>query len=525
VSLCSVITEPSGRSRGYGFVNFSDPEAIVRVLSQDHIIDNRQVQIRPPRDFQLPQHQFPLEPPSSSNALLSTTSPPLSASSSSSSSSHSSLSSIAPPLSFSSPSSSTSSGTLSLSSRASHFDSHPSAPAAAYPAHLSDNPLGDGSRWQPHHQHHQQQHQQQYQQHQNQQQNQHQQQQQQQQQQRGGSMREAEQRRKVFVGILGSPDALSADEMRSYFLKYGPVADLFHPQPSRGFAFVTFQTEDAARSAMQVKEQVIAGVRVHVKPPAPKASAASHTQQYQQNQYQQNQYQQNQYQQNQYQQNQFQQNQYQQNQYQQPLLQRQLSSSSSPYSPSAATAAAAAAAAAMGMPGSYGATMQAAVANVFRASKTRSSRIPLPVLCMRASSIPGPGIPGRGHIFANPLQTKPPLTPLPNPSLSSAPVQAAFLDPASLGVGQQPAVLPGPSLFISNLHYSVTVQDLTEYFMVHGAVLGVDMFRDEKGRSRGKACIHFSNGTEAARAVSPLHPQSPISSFSSPPHLPSSCLA
>lgn len=39
----SLVCEPSGKSRGYGFVTFQDLETVDKVLKQIHVIDLRQV--------------------------------------------------------------------------------------------------------------------------------------------------------------------------------------------------------------------------------------------------------------------------------------------------------------------------------------------------------------------------------------------------------------------------------------------------------------------------------------------------
>ena len=46
VECVSLVFDPSGRSRGYGFVTFKEPEPVEEVLKKIHVIDLRQVNLK-----------------------------------------------------------------------------------------------------------------------------------------------------------------------------------------------------------------------------------------------------------------------------------------------------------------------------------------------------------------------------------------------------------------------------------------------------------------------------------------------
>lgn len=73
---------------------------------------------------------------------------------------------------------------------------------------------------------------------------------------------------KVFVGRC--TEDITADDLRSYFTKYGEVTDVFIPKPFRAFAFVTFLDPDIAQ-ALCGEDHIIKGVSVHVSEAAPKS--------------------------------------------------------------------------------------------------------------------------------------------------------------------------------------------------------------------------------------------------------------
>eukprot|EP00243_Klebsormidium_subtile_P013315 TRINITY_DN8707_c0_g1_i2.p1 TRINITY_DN8707_c0_g1~~TRINITY_DN8707_c0_g1_i2.p1 ORF type:complete len:534 (-),score=103.05 TRINITY_DN8707_c0_g1_i2:421-2022(-) len=51
LTTCTVKEDADGRSRGYGFVNFEDPALVDQVMAQqEHVIDGRKVELRPPLD-------------------------------------------------------------------------------------------------------------------------------------------------------------------------------------------------------------------------------------------------------------------------------------------------------------------------------------------------------------------------------------------------------------------------------------------------------------------------------------------
>ena len=74
--------------------------------------------------------------------------------------------------------------------------------------------------------------------------------------------------RKVFVGRC--TEDMTADDLRSYFSKFGEVIDVFIPKPFRAFAFVTFADPDVAQSLCG-EDHIVKGASVHVSTAAPKA--------------------------------------------------------------------------------------------------------------------------------------------------------------------------------------------------------------------------------------------------------------
>ena len=62
---------------------------------------------------------------------------------------------------------------------------------------------------------------------------------------------------------------MTADDLRSYFSKFGEVVDVFIPKPFRAFAFVTFSDPDIAQ-ALCGEDHIVNGASVHVSSAAPK---------------------------------------------------------------------------------------------------------------------------------------------------------------------------------------------------------------------------------------------------------------
>lgn len=61
-------------------------------------------------------------------------------------------------------------------------------------------------------------------------------------------------------------------------------------------------------------------------------------------------------------------------------------------------------------------------------------------------------------------------------------------------------------LFVGNLSYNVTENNLQETFAAHGAVNAVELIMDKfSGRSRGFAFVTMSNSDEATAAVNALN--------------------
>ncbi len=61
-------------------------------------------------------------------------------------------------------------------------------------------------------------------------------------------------------------------------------------------------------------------------------------------------------------------------------------------------------------------------------------------------------------------------------------------------------------LFVGNLSYTTSENDLQDYFSQVGMVTSVDLMLDRAtGKSRGFAFVEFATAEEAARAVEQLH--------------------
>ena len=73
--------------------------------------------------------------------------------------------------------------------------------------------------------------------------------------------------RKVFIGRC--TEDMTADDLRSYFSKFGEVVDVFIPKPFRAFAFVTFADPEVAQNLCG-EDHIIKCASVHVSNAAPK---------------------------------------------------------------------------------------------------------------------------------------------------------------------------------------------------------------------------------------------------------------
>ena len=71
----------------------------------------------------------------------------------------------------------------------------------------------------------------------------------------------------MFVGRCS--EEMTADDLRSYFSKFGDVVDVFIPKPFRAFAFVTFSDADVAQSLCG-DDHIVSGASVHISTAAPK---------------------------------------------------------------------------------------------------------------------------------------------------------------------------------------------------------------------------------------------------------------
>lgn len=73
--------------------------------------------------------------------------------------------------------------------------------------------------------------------------------------------------RKVFIGRC--TEDMTADDLRSYFTKFGEVVDVFIPRPFRAFAFVTFADPETAQNLCG-EDHIIKNASVHISSAAPK---------------------------------------------------------------------------------------------------------------------------------------------------------------------------------------------------------------------------------------------------------------
>lgn len=74
---------------------------------------------------------------------------------------------------------------------------------------------------------------------------------------------------KIYVG--GLPPDLKSEELKEYFEKYGEIDEAFvvinkrNGGKSRGFGFVSFETEEALEAALKERQQVLRSKQVEVK--------------------------------------------------------------------------------------------------------------------------------------------------------------------------------------------------------------------------------------------------------------------
>ncbi|XP_058054874.1 TAR DNA-binding protein 43-like [Anopheles bellator] len=78
---------------------------------------------------------------------------------------------------------------------------------------------------------------------------------------------------KIFLGRL--TEDINADDIRTYFSKYGEVADVFIPKPFRAFAFVTFIDPHVAQSLCG-EDHLIKSTSVYVSTASPRPEHGRH---------------------------------------------------------------------------------------------------------------------------------------------------------------------------------------------------------------------------------------------------------
>lgn len=76
--------------------------------------------------------------------------------------------------------------------------------------------------------------------------------------------------RKVFVARL--PQSTTADDLRQYFSRFGPVSDVYMSQPFRSFAFVTFRDAESI-PVLFTQNHTINGTTIHIGAAEPKGSS------------------------------------------------------------------------------------------------------------------------------------------------------------------------------------------------------------------------------------------------------------
>merc|ERR1711879_46590 len=67
------------------------------------------------------------------------------------------------------------------------------------------------------------------------------------------------------------------------------------------------------------------------------------------------------------------------------------------------------------------------------------------------------------------------------------------------------AQMPGFSLYVGNLPYSVSWQDLKDHFRACGTVVRADVARNHDGRSRGYGTVVFEKQEDAQNAIATMH--------------------
>jgi len=69
----------------------------------------------------------------------------------------------------------------------------------------------------------------------------------------------------------------------------------------------------------------------------------------------------------------------------------------------------------------------------------------------------------------------------------------------------RPAVVTNGRVYVGNLAWDVTWQDLKDHFRTCGEVLHADVFMGSDGRSRGCGLVEFATNVEAAEAIARLN--------------------
>lgn len=80
IDQCTIMRDPTGRSRGFAFLTFKDPASVTKVLSQDHQLDGKMVSARVTQRPTPYSNTYVRSTPSAPSPAPSTSAPPRSSS-------------------------------------------------------------------------------------------------------------------------------------------------------------------------------------------------------------------------------------------------------------------------------------------------------------------------------------------------------------------------------------------------------------------------------------------------------------
>ncbi|GBG77914.1 hypothetical protein CBR_g25845 [Chara braunii] len=296
---------------------------------------------------------------------------------------------------------------------------------------------------------------------------------------------EREMAKKVFVGNVDS--SITDELLQEHFSKFGKLTDVFLPKPHRGYAFITFESGQACKAALESTNHVLNGVRLQVKLPTPKQPPAM-----------------------------------------KPLIQGAVGGlgimgGACGFSNPANMMAMANMAAASGPMGGYGGGLGGigglGTAGMAYPGLSLGAAHPAQMVQIAQLQAQGMGRMAMPQVramqevtaaAAMPMMTGPAMAPLAamNPLMPGA-VGGMPLGLGVGGVGGGVLAVPGFTgqmctscqLYVSNLPYSATWQDLKDFFKQFGTVIRAEILTDERGLSKGRGTVRFSNCMEATNAL------------------------